>query len=79
MEIKVLGSGCATCHKLHELVKQAVAELGADAQVLYVTDLAEIVKPGIMHMPGLVINGKVKFTGRVPSVKELKQMISAEK
>jgi hypothetical protein len=40
MEIKVLGSGCATCHKLHELVKQAVAELGADAQVLYVTDNA---------------------------------------
>ena len=78
MEIKVLGSGCATCHKLHESVKQAMAELGADAQVLYITDMMEIVKAGIMHTPGLLINGKVKAMGRVPSVKELKAMISDE-
>jgi small redox-active disulfide protein 2 len=78
MEIKVLGSGCATCHKLHESVKQAVAELGADAQVLYVTDMMEIAKSGLMHMPGLIMNGKVKAAGRVPSVKEIKQMISDE-
>lgn len=78
MEIKVLGSGCATCHKLHESVKQAVAELSADAQVLYITDMMEIVKAGIMHTPGLIINGKVKAMGRVPSVKELKAMISDE-
>jgi small redox-active disulfide protein 2 len=78
MEIKVLGSGCSTCHKLHESVKQAAAELGSDAQVLYITDMAEIMKTGIMHMPGLIINGKVKAMGRVPSVKELKAMISDE-
>jgi len=78
MEIKVLGSGCATCHKLYESVKQAVTELGSDAQVLYITDMAEIMKTGIMHMPGLIINGKVKVMGRVPSVKELKLMISDE-
>jgi len=78
MEIKVLGSGCATCHKLHESVKQAVKELGADVQVLYITDMAEIIKAGIMHTPGLMINGKVKAMGRVPSVKELKGMISDE-
>jgi small redox-active disulfide protein 2 len=78
MDIKVLGSGCATCHKLHELVKQAVAELGADADVAYITDIAEIMKSGVMHMPGLIINGKVKAMGRMPSVRELKLMISDE-
>ncbi len=78
MEIKVLGSGCATCHKLYESVKQAVAELGADAQVRYVTDMAEIAKSGLMHMPGLIMNGKVKAAGRVPSAKELKGMIADE-
>lgn len=78
MEIKVLGSGCATCHKLHESVKQAVAELGTDAQILYITDIMEIMKAGIMHTPGLIMNGKVKAMGRVPSVKEIKQMILDE-
>ena len=78
MEIKVLGSGCATCKKLHEAAKQAVAELGVDAQVLYITDITEIMKAGIMSTPGLMMNGKVKAMGRVPSVKELKGMISDE-
>ena len=78
MEIKVLGSGCATCHKLHESVKQAVAELGTDAQIPYITDIMEIMKAGIMHTPGLIMNGKVKAMGRVPSVKEIKQMILDE-
>lgn len=78
MEIKVLGSGCATCKKLHEIAKQAAAESGAGIDVIYVTDLEEIMKTGIMRMPGLMINGKMKSMGRVPGVKEIKQMIQDE-
>ncbi len=79
MEIKVLGAGCATCKKLHETAKQAAAESGAGIDVLYVTDIEEIMKTGIMRMPGLMINGKVKSMGRVPGVKEIKQMIEDER
>jgi small redox-active disulfide protein 2 len=78
MEIKVLGGGCANCHKLHETVLEAVKELGTDAQVLYITDMAEIAKSGLMSTPGLIINGKVKSMGRVPKLKEIKQMITDE-
>ena len=78
MEIKVFGAGCATCKKLHEMAKQAAAEMGAGIDVIYVTDMQEIMKAGIMRMPGLMINGKMKSMGRVPSVKEIKQMISDE-
>lgn len=78
MEIKVFGSGCASCKKLHAFVLDAVKELEVAANVLYVTDLEEIMKAGIMRTPGLMINGKVKVMGRVPSVKELKQLISDE-
>lgn len=78
MEIKVFGSGCASCKKLHAFVLEAVKELGVEANVLYETDLAEIMKAGIMRTPGLMMNGKVKVMGRVPSVKELKQLISDE-
>ncbi len=78
MEIKVLGSGCATCKKLHELALAAVKETGAGADVKYVTDMQEIMKTGIMRMPGLIINGKVKSMGRVPKPKEIEQMILDE-
>lgn len=76
MEIKVLGSGCANCKKLYALTQDAVKELGISAEVVYVTDLQEIMKTGIMRMPGMMINGKVKVMGRVPALKEIKQLIS---
>lgn len=78
MEIKVFGSGCATCKKLLETAKQAAAETGTGIDVLYVTDMQEIMKTGIMRMPGLMVNGKMKSMGRVPGVKEIKQMVADE-
>jgi small redox-active disulfide protein 2 len=78
MEIKVFGSGCATCKKLHEAAKQAAAEADPAIDVLYITDMKEIMQTGIMRMPGLMINGKMKSMGRVPNVKEIKRMIEDE-
>lgn len=75
MVIKVLGSGCTSCRKLHDTVQNAVKELDIDAQVLYITDMAEIAQSGIMSTPGLIIDDKVKSTGRVPKLKEIKMMI----
>jgi small redox-active disulfide protein 2 len=78
MEIKVVGPGCANCKKLLGLVQDAVKELDTRADVVYVTDMAEIMQTGIMRTPGLIVNGKVKLMGRVPSAKEVKQIISDE-
>lgn len=78
MEIKVFGSGCASCKKLHALAQDAIKELNIEASIIYVTELEEIMKAGIMRTPALMINEKVKVMGRVPSMKELKQIISDE-
>lgn len=78
MEIKVYGAGCASCKKLHGLTQDAVKELNLNTEVLYVTDMNEIVRAGIMRTPALFVNGKAKVMGRVPSIKELKQIISDE-
>ena len=78
MEIKVVGSGCKNCKNLLKATEEAVKESGVDAQVLYVTDMQEIIETGIMRTPGLIINGKVKSMGRVPNTKEIKQMIADE-
>jgi len=75
MVIKVMGGGCKSCEKLHEYAKTAVEELGIDAEVLYITDMEEIMKAGIMSTPALIVDDVVKATGRVPKTKEIKKMI----
>ena len=75
MEIKVLGGGCKSCEKLLRFTKDAVSELGIDAQVLYITDMEQIMQAGIMSTPALMIDGVVKSTGKVLKTKEIKKMI----
>ncbi|EGW39558.1 thioredoxin family protein [Desulfosporosinus sp. OT] len=76
MEIKVLGTGCKKCKQLEELVKEVVKETKTEAVVIKVTDIQEIAKAGIMLTPGLVIDGKVKSTGKVPSKADLVKLIT---
>jgi small redox-active disulfide protein 2 len=65
--IKILGSGCANCQKLEGLAKKAVQQLGIDAEVVKVTDMAEIMGYGVMSTPALVVDEELKLAGRVPS------------
>ena len=76
MKIQVLGTGCAKCHKLESNVREAVAELGSDAQVEKVEDLAAITSYGVMMTPALAIDGDVKIMGKVPGVEEIKRLIA---
>jgi len=78
MEIKVLGPGCANCVKMEELTRQAVKELGIDAEVVKITDIGDIARHGILSTPGLIVNGKVKHTGKpLPSLDKVKELIKA--
>ena len=76
LNIQVLGTGCANCHKVETLAKQAMAQLGAEGEVTMVTDVKEIMRYGILGTPGLVINGKVVSAGRVPALTQIISMIT---
>jgi small redox-active disulfide protein 2 len=76
MKIEILGTGCAKCRKLESNVREAVAELGSDAQVEKVEDLAAITSYGVMMTPALAVDGDVKIMGKVPDVAEIKRLIS---
>lgn len=77
MEIKVLGPGCPNCQELEKRVKQALAELKAEAKVTKVNDFAEIGKY-VMMTPGVVIDEKVVHSGKpLPRVEQLKEWIKA--
>lgn len=69
--VKVLGSGCENCKKVEEIARKVVLTMGLQAEVIKVTDWAEIKKYPILGTPGLVINEKVVCAGRIPSEGEV--------
>ena len=76
MEIKVLGPGCANCHKMEEMAKQAMKEFGLTAEVVKITDIEQIAMHGILSTPGLIVNGKIKHSGKpLPSLDKVKELI----
>lgn len=74
--IKILGPGCSKCKKLAEHAEQAAREMGIDYEIEKVTDIMQITSFGIVMTPGLVVDGVIKTAGKVPSVEEVKKLLS---
>lgn len=77
MLIKILGSGCAKCNRLEQLTREAVAELGLEAEFAHVRDMDQIMAYPIMTTPALVIDEEVKCAGRIPAKDEIKGWLGA--
>jgi len=81
MKIQVLGSGCPTCKKLHEITEKAVIELGMKEKVKYLTGeegMQKIVELGVMQSPVLTVNDKVVMTGFTPDIEKIKNLIKGK-
>ena len=76
MEIKVLGPGCANCKRLYQEAERAVAQSGVAATLTKVESMEEIASYGILRTPGLVIDGRVVASGRIPLTPEIVTMIT---
>ncbi len=77
MDIKILGSGCAKCQALEQATHSAVDQLGLQAVYEKVTDPGQIASWGVMATPALVVDDEVLLSGRVPSVDDIKKLLTA--
>ena len=69
--VEVLGPGCANCRRVEANAREALAIAGVEAEILHVTDYREIAARGVLSTPGLVIDGRVVSTGRIPSAADI--------
>lgn len=76
MQIKVLGTGCKKCNDLEQATRNAIEALGINANLEKEEDIMKIMEYGVNRTPALVVDGKVVISGRVPSEKELKELLS---
>lgn len=77
-KIEILGIGCMRCAEITERAKQAVKELGIDAEVIKVQDIEAIANYGVLALPALAVDGVIKIAGNVPEVEEIKEWIKKE-
>lgn len=76
MKIEVLGSGCPRCKQTYKIMQMAIEELNEKVDLVYVTDINEIISKGVMTTPAVTVNGKIVMSGKIPTLEEAKQFIT---
>ncbi len=74
--IQILGTGCPKCKKMAEATEEAAKSIGIEYKIEKVTDIQQIMSFGIVSTPALVIDGEMKVAGKVPSMEEIKSMLT---
>lgn len=75
-KIEILGIGCAKCKALEKSAREAVANLGIDAEIAKIEKMDDIIARGVMMTPALAIDGKVRSSGRVLSASEVEKLLT---
>lgn len=73
--IKILGTGCPNCVSTEKVVSEVVKELNIEANIIKITEIMDIMMYDVMSTPAIVIDEKVVFKGRVPSIEEVKALL----
>lgn len=78
MEIKIFGPGCARCVAVEKMVKEVLEETKTEATVTKVKDVKEYAKYGIFSTPAVMVNGKLKSLGKIPTKEDIARWLKEE-
>ena len=75
-DIKILGTGCAKCLAMTQVVEAVLAENNIEATVEKVEDIVEIMNFNVMSTPALVVNGTIAIKGKIPTKDEVLEVLN---
>ncbi|MCX5835098.1 MAG: MTH895/ArsE family thioredoxin-like protein [Deltaproteobacteria bacterium] len=79
MKIQVCGPGCARCNATEKNVIEACAQMNLPAEITHVHDMLKYATLGIRVTPAVVVDGRIVVSGKIPTVEELKKILSGIK
>lgn len=77
MQIQILGTGCARCARLAEVAERAAEELEVEFTLEKVQEIDRILALGVLSTPALLVDGRIRVSGKVPSVEEMKKILKS--
>lgn len=75
-KIEVLGPGCTRCKETYRVVRQVVETDHLDVDVEKVESLERMIELGLIATPGVAVDGKVVFSGRIPKADEVRRLLA---
>ncbi len=74
-KIEVLGPGCTRCKETFRVVQHVVEQGGLDVEIVKDESIERMMALGLMATPGVVIDGKVVVSGRIPKAQEVRELL----
>ena len=74
-KIEVLGPGCTRCKETFRVVQHVVEQGGLDVEVVKDESIERMMALGLLATPGVVIDGKVVVSGRIPKAEEVRRLL----
>lgn len=78
LTIRILGPGCVSCNNIQKMVFEIMSKIGAAADIFQIHDLDEIGRYGVLQTPALIINDKLKSSGRIPTPARIEEWLREE-
>lgn len=75
-KIEVLGPGCTRCRETYRVVAHVVETGNLPFTVEKVESVERIIELGLLATPGVAVDGKVIFSGRIPKAEEIRAALA---
>jgi small redox-active disulfide protein 2 len=75
-KIEILGANCGYCRAMEATAREAATRLGLDCEIVKVTEPQKFIDYNVRAIPTLVVNGKMKASGRVVPLEEMLALLN---
>ncbi|MGE5558313.1 MAG: thioredoxin family protein [Bacillota bacterium] len=76
MKIEVYGPGCPKCQNTEQIIRDALAEMNVEAEVVKISDINAMLDKGIFKTPAVYLDGQKVLEGKVPTKDDVKTWLN---